>query len=86
MKQEALSPGSFVKILNSMFQSINMGVDHELLLQLFLIGFCFLFFFLENWKKISIEISFNLRLLLRLLAQFSYTYRQSSANPPLLLV
>ena len=44
MKQEASSPGSFVKILNSMFQSINMGVDHELLLQLFLIGFCFVFF------------------------------------------
>ena len=84
MKQEASSPGSFVKILNSMFQSINMGVDHELLLQLFLIGFCF--FFLENWKKISIEISFDLRLLLRLSAQFSYTSRQSSANPPLLLV
>ena len=40
--KNALSPG-LLKILNSIFQSINMDVDHKLLLHLFLIGF-WLFF------------------------------------------
>ena len=39
-----------------------------------------------NWKKISIEISFNIRLFLRYSAQFSYTSRRSSANPHLQLI
>ena len=30
-----------LKILNSVFESINMGLDHKLFLQLFVIGFCF---------------------------------------------
>ena len=38
--QHVSSPGFFLKILNSIFPSINMGVDHKLPLQLFLIGFC----------------------------------------------
>ena len=33
-------PGFFLKILNSVFESINMGLDHKLFLQLFVIGFC----------------------------------------------
>ena len=33
------SPSFFLKILNSVFQSIDMGVDHMLLLQLFSISF-----------------------------------------------
>ena len=37
--RNASSPGFFLKILNSIFQSIIMSVDHKLLLQLFLIGF-----------------------------------------------
>ena len=61
-----------------------MGVGHKLLPQLFLIGFCL--FYRKNWKKIGIKISCNLRLLLRLSAGFSYTSRQSSANPHLHLV
>ena len=36
--QSASSPGFFLKILNSVF--INMGLDHILFLQLFVIGFC----------------------------------------------
>ena len=40
--RNALSPSFFLKIPNSVFQSINMGVHHKLLLQLFLIDF-FLF-------------------------------------------
>ena len=35
-----ISPGFFPQILNSVFESINMGVEHKLFLQLFLIGFC----------------------------------------------
>ena len=35
-----LSPDFFLKILNSIFQSFNVGVGHKSLLQLFLIGFC----------------------------------------------
>ena len=42
-----------------------MRVDHKLLLRLFLIDFCL---FYSQFGK-SIEISFNLRLLLRLSAQ-----------------
>ena len=38
--QNTLSLGFFLKLLMSIFQSINMGVDHKLLLQLHLIGFC----------------------------------------------
>ena len=38
--RNASSPGLFLKILYSIFKGINMGVDHKLLLQLFLIGFC----------------------------------------------
>ena len=34
----ASSPGFFFKTLNSIFQSINMDLDHKLFLQL--IGFC----------------------------------------------
>ena len=34
------SPGFFLNILNSVFESINMGLDHKLFLQLFVIGFC----------------------------------------------
>ena len=37
--RNASLPGFFLKILNSTFQSINMSVDHKLLLQLFLTGF-----------------------------------------------
>ena len=41
MKPETLlSPGFFLKILNFVFESINMGLDHKLFLQLFVIGFC----------------------------------------------
>ena len=40
MKPESSSPGFFLKILNSVFESINMGLDHKLFLQLFVIGFC----------------------------------------------
>ena len=36
----ASSPGFFLKILNSVFENINMGLDHKLFLELFLIGFC----------------------------------------------
>ena len=38
--RKALPPGFFLKFLNSIFRSINMGVYHRLLLQLFLTGFC----------------------------------------------
>ena len=38
--RNALSPGFFLKILNSLFESINMGLDHKLFLQLLVIGFC----------------------------------------------
>ena len=77
----ASSPGFFPNILNLIFQSISMDVDYKLLLQLFLIGFCL---FCSNiGKKISIEISFDLKLLLRWSAQFSFTSRKSSANPRL---
>ena len=38
--RNASSPGFFFKALISIFQTINMGVGHKLLLQLFLIGFC----------------------------------------------
>ena len=38
--RNASSPGFFLKILNSIFQSINMDVNYKLLLQLFRIGFC----------------------------------------------
>ena len=34
-----MTPGFFLKILISIFQSINMDVDHKLLLQLLLTGF-----------------------------------------------
>ena len=40
--RSALLPGYFLKILNSLFQSIITGMDRKLLLQLFLIGFCLL--------------------------------------------
>ena len=53
----------FLKILNSVFESINMGLDHKLFLQLFVIGFCL--FCSRIGKKISIEISCNIRLLFR---------------------
>ena len=44
MKPEnALSPGFFLKILNSVFESINMGLDHKLFLQLFVFGLCLVF-------------------------------------------
>ena len=38
--RNASSPGFFLKILNSVFESINMGLDHELFPQLFVIDFC----------------------------------------------
>ena len=37
--RNASSAALFLKILNPIFQSINMGLDHKLFLQLFLIGF-----------------------------------------------
>ena len=37
--RNASSLGFFLKILSSIFQSINMGVDHKSFLQLLLIGF-----------------------------------------------
>ena len=40
--QNVSLPAFVLKILNSIFQSINMGVDRKLRLQLFLIGFCLL--------------------------------------------
>ena len=49
--RNASSSGFFLKILNSIFQSIDMSVDHKLLLQLFLIGLWL--FCKKNWKKIS---------------------------------
>ena len=38
--QNTSSPGFFLTNLISIFQSINMGVDHKSPLQLFLVGFC----------------------------------------------
>ena len=61
-----------------------MGVGHKLLLQLFIIGSCL--FYGKIGKKISIEISCNLRSLLSLSARFSYTSRQSLVNPRIKLV
>ena len=46
----------------------------------------FLFIFRKNKNKISIEISFDPRLLLRLSARLSYTSRQSWASPSLQLL
>ena len=37
--QNASSPGFCLKIFNSVFESINMGLYHKLFLQLFVIGF-----------------------------------------------
>ena len=37
--RNASSPGFFLKILNSVFKSINKGLDYNLFLQLFVIGF-----------------------------------------------
>ena len=37
---KASSPGFFLKIFNSFFESINIGLDHKLFFQLFVIGFC----------------------------------------------
>ena len=48
--RNALSPGFFLKILNSVFESINMGLDHKLFLQLSVIGFCFFAVELEKDK------------------------------------
>ena len=40
MKPETLRlPGLFLRILNPVFESINMGLDHKLFLELFVIGF-----------------------------------------------
>ena len=61
-----------------------MGADHKLLLQLLPCGFYL--FCCKIGKKISVEISFNVMLLLRLSARFSYTSRHSSAHPHLQLV
>ena len=36
--RNASSPGFFLKILSSVFESINMGLDHKLFLQLFVVG------------------------------------------------
>ena len=36
----ASSPGFFLKILNTVFESISMGLGHKLFLQLILTGFC----------------------------------------------
>ena len=74
----ASSSGLLLKILKSIFKSINLGVDNKLRLQLFLSSFWL--FCNKIGKKISRKISFNLRLLLGLSARFSYTSRQSSAN------
>ena len=41
MPRNALSPGFRLKFLNSVFESINMGLEYKLFLRLFLIGFCF---------------------------------------------
>ena len=38
--QNFSSPGFFLKILNSVYQKINMVLDHKLFLQLFVIVFC----------------------------------------------
>ena len=38
--RNALSPDFFLKILNSVFESINMSLVHKLFLQLFVIAFC----------------------------------------------
>ena len=38
--QNASSSGFFFKILHFVFESINMGLDNKLFLQLFVIGFC----------------------------------------------
>ena len=55
-----------------------MGIEHKLLLQLFLIGFCSFCSKIE--KKLSIEISFNLNLLSRLSARYSYPCRVWGQN------
>ena len=39
--RNASSPGFFLKNLTSVFESINMGLDHKSFLQIFVIGFCF---------------------------------------------
>ena len=41
--RKALSPGSFLKIENYVFESINLGLDHKMFLQLFVIGFSLFF-------------------------------------------
>ena len=51
-----------------------LDVSHKMLLQLFLISFCL--FCSKIGKKVSIEISFNLMLLLKSSARFSYTSSQ----------
>ena len=72
----ASSPGFFSQMLDSKFKSI-YAVSHKFVLKLFLIDFPL--FCKKNYsKKISIEILFNLRLLLRWSTQFSCTYRKSS--------
>ena len=66
----------FLKILNSIFESINMGLNRKLFRQLFVI----VYFAVES-EKGSVEISCNPRSV-----RFSYTSRQSSENPRLQLV
>ena len=63
MKAERFVTRLLLKVLNSAFESINMGLDQKLFLQLFVIGYCL--FFSRFGIKISIEISCNLRILLR---------------------
>ena len=59
--RNALSPCIFIKLLNSIFQSIIIHVGHTFFLHSYLVSV----YFAVKLKKISIEISFNLRLLLR---------------------
>ena len=43
MNRKQFVTNFFLKILDSVFESINMGLDHKFFLQLFVTGFCLFF-------------------------------------------
>ena len=83
--RNASSPGFFLKILNSVFKSINMGLDHKFLLQLFVIGFC-LFFRRMGFSAIFSKSSLTAGMFLRALSNPFFKSKIPLGYPKILMI